>query len=89
MTIRLSVPFALLALCCAGPAFAAAGETTARNAEARDSDTEVVCRVQREIGSRLATKKVCLTRAQWRLHRQEQSEQIDRSQRQLGNQNGG
>ena len=80
MIIRLSVPFALLALCCAGPAFAAPGETPTQRTESADSGSKVICQVQRELGTRLGSKRVCLTRDQWRQQRQQQRQEVQRAQ---------
>ena len=41
---------------------------------------EVVCEKQKELGSRIATKRVCMTRAQWAQQRLEQRQQLDRAQ---------
>ena len=79
MTIRLAAPLALIALSCAGPAFAAAdphaGHTTERAADApavadapedpnpREDRERKVCRTERTTGS-LMPKRVCRTVAQ-------------------------
>ena len=72
MTIRLAAPLALLALSCAGPAFAAADdsthaehstEQTAATADAREDKTRQVCRMEKATGSNMP-KRVCRTVAQ-------------------------
>jgi len=79
MSIRLSAPFALLAACCAG-SLLAAGDKPPTRAESSDSGAEVVCRVEKVTGSRLGAKRVCLTRDQWREHRQALREELERAQ---------
>ena len=79
MMIRLSVPFALFALSCAGPAFAAAGQAPS-STESANEDSKVVCQVQRVTGSRLASQRVCLTRAQWREQKMRQRQELQRAQ---------
>jgi hypothetical protein len=48
---------------------------------------EVICEKQHEIGSRLVTKRVCMTRAQWAEQRRLNREDLDRAQMQrpMGN----
>ncbi|HET6536361.1 MAG TPA: hypothetical protein VFG41_09275 [Sphingomicrobium sp.] len=41
---------------------------------------EVVCEKQQEIGSRIATKRVCLTRSQWDEQRRLDRQDIDKAQ---------
>ena len=79
MPIRLSVPFALIALGCAGPVLAAPATSAAPAAES--SDSEVVGEVQKVTGSRLGAKRVCLTRAEWRQQRRDNREETERAQR--------
>jgi hypothetical protein len=80
MTIRLYVTIAALALGCAGPALAAGGEAPTQRSQTADSQQEVVCQVQRVTGSRLAAKRVCMTRAQWADQRRQQREDVQRAQ---------
>ena len=42
---------------------------------------EIVCEKQEVVGSRLAVKKVCLTRAQWAEQRQLDRQAIDKAQK--------
>lgn len=47
-----------------------------------DTDpNQVVCVTEREIGSRLATNRVCRTRAEWTQRRAQFRERIDRAQK--------
>ena len=80
MKIRLSVPIAIVALCLAGPAFAAAGDARSSTNESAEARSKVICQVQRELGSRLGAKRVCLTREQWRQQRQQQRQDLQRAQ---------
>jgi hypothetical protein len=80
MKIRLLAPAALVALCFAAPAFAAGDETNSQQAENDDSKSQVVCQVQRVTGSRLAAKRVCLTREQWADQRRQQRQDLQRAQ---------
>ena len=41
---------------------------------------EVVCERQEELGSRLGSKRVCATRAEWQERRQQDRMQVDRTQ---------
>jgi len=51
-------------------------------APARKSDgAKVICRTIDEIGSRLASKRVCLTREQWRDQAQAQRTDLDKAQK--------
>lgn len=73
----ISFAVALAALMgCAGSAMA--GEET-KTRSAPDPD-KIICENQAELGSRLATKRVCLTRAQWDEKRRQDRALIERSQ---------
>jgi hypothetical protein len=45
--------------------------------------TEVVCVRQQAIGSRLAARRVCRTRAEWEQHQSEFKQEVDRAQQQM------
>ena len=81
MTIHLSGPIGLFLSCCAVPALAAAGEPAASTTEAQSSGSEKVCRVEKVLGSRLGSRRVCLTRDQWRAQRQQQRQDVEAAQR--------
>jgi hypothetical protein len=50
----------------------------------------LVCEKQEVVGSRLATKRVCMTAAEWEQKRREERQMIDRSQvQQRGPSSGG
>jgi invasion protein IalB len=45
---------------------------------------QIVCEKQQEIGSRLATDRVCMTRAQWAEQKRNDRDAIEKAQRQRG-----
>ncbi len=53
----------------------------AAGAQARDPN-EKVCETVSQIGSRLAQKKVCATRAEWTVMRKDQKDTVEQIQRQ-------
>jgi hypothetical protein len=75
------VLFAALALV---PAIAAAEEKKADNKD----PNRLICEKQEVIGSRLATKKICLTAAQWEERKREDREAIEKGQMQARGPNG-
>lgn len=58
------------------PAAAAAGE---KKAEAKDPN-RIICEKQEVLGSRVATKRVCMTAAEWEIRRREDREAVDKAQ---------
>jgi predicted ATP-grasp superfamily ATP-dependent carboligase len=60
------------------PAIALAGEKKADNKD----PNRIICEKQEVLGSRVATKKVCLTAAQWEDRRREDREAIEKGQKQ-------
>ena len=81
MTRHLSIPLALVALCCSGPVVASPAQQSAPPAEVQNSGSEMVCRVEKVPGSRFASRRVCLTRDQWRMQRRAQREDVEHAQR--------
>lgn len=76
---------AALALALAGPALAldrsetdTPGQTVDEAADA--SQNRVVCKREKSTGSRLGSKKVCMTAAQWAQLQRDQREVIERRQ---------
>ena len=62
---------------CAGiPAAASAAD----KASDKKDPNRIICEKQGVVGSRLATKKVCMTAAEWQAKRQEDRQAIDKSQ---------
>jgi hypothetical protein len=57
------------------PAVAAAGDKPA----AKDPN-RIICEKQGELGSRLATKRVCMTAAEWEIRRREDREALEKAQ---------
>lgn len=58
---------------------AIAGE---KKAEGKDPN-RIICEKQEVVGSRLATKRVCMTAAEWQAKRLEDRQSIDKAQTQL------
>lgn len=50
-------------------------ETTMANAD------EVVCKDLKQLGSRIQTKKVCMTRGDWAIHERKAQDQVEQWQR--------
>lgn len=70
--------WALSVLILAAPAVA---QTTPAQEKPKKGDpNEVICERQQELGSRLATRKVCMTRAQWEEQRRSDRDLVTRSQ---------
>ncbi len=66
-------------------ALAAAVASTAASAAPADKrkpadPNEVVCEKQTVVGSRLATKRICMTRAQWAEQRRLDRQDLDKAQ---------
>ena len=76
--VRWAVIGALIGGVLAPPLLAESGTKT-KSAPARDPN-EVVCEKQEVTGSRLATKKVCMTRSQWAQKRRDDRDAIDKTQ---------
>ncbi|HTK58704.1 MAG TPA: hypothetical protein VL336_06950 [Sphingomicrobium sp.] len=50
-----------------------------KKAEAKDPN-RIICEKQGVVGSRLATKRVCMTAAEWEIRRREDREAIEKAQ---------
>ena len=59
-------------------AVAAAAPLVASGTAKKPDGEKVICREVPEIGSRLATKRVCLTRDQWRQQKDMQRQDLDK-----------
>lgn len=74
-------------------AFAQAAPALAQPAEQNVQRTldpnEVICEKQSVVGSRLAHRKVCLTRAQWDDARRQDRQEVEKVQTQRGMSGGG
>lgn len=67
-----------------GAACVAAAGLTAANAATtskKNDGDKVICRTIDELGSRLASKRVCLTRNQWREQQQMERQNLEKAQR--------
>ncbi len=78
LVVRLASLVTMISFALALPV--AAQNSTARATKKKTDPNEVVCEKQSVIGSRLATKKVCLTRSQWAEQRQSNHDLVNRSQ---------
>ena len=58
------------------PAAAAADE---KKSEAKDPN-RIICEKQGVVGSRLATKRICMTAAEWEIRRREDREAVEKAQ---------
>ena len=58
------------------------GAVTQKTGIVNDPD-EVVCVRERVIGSRVATRRVCRTRAEWAAAREEVKQEVERAQQQM------
>ncbi|QNM82374.1 hypothetical protein H8M03_10180 [Sphingomonas sabuli] len=65
------------------PASAFAQTTAAQPQAARDPGDQVICEKQEVIGSRLATKKVCMTRKQWAERQLADRQAVEKNQTQV------
>lgn len=74
---RMAVIGALVACVLAAPAVQAEPPTKSKG----DPD-EMICERQKVLGSRLAKRKVCMTRAQWEERRRDDRDLVHRSQTQ-------
>lgn len=68
--------FAALTIALAASAPADPGESSKKKAD----PNEMICEKQKVLGSRLAAKKVCMTRAQWAEQRRADQQLISKSQ---------
>lgn len=73
---RLTAIGVLIACALASPA---AAEDTAAAKNKKDPN-QVVCEKQEVLGSRLASRRVCMTRSQWAEQRRNDRDLVDRSQ---------
>lgn len=78
--MRVSISRSLLLVASVGlmTSVAAAEE---KKAESKDPN-RIICEKQEILGSRLGSKRVCMTAAEWETKRREERQMIDRSQTQ-------
>lgn len=63
------------------PAFAGADQTTQQQtAKPAKDPNEVICERQEEIGTRLASQRICKTRAQWAEERRLTRQDVEKAQ---------
>ncbi len=53
---------------------------TVRGPHARYDPNEIVCRSEAEVGSRLRTHRICVTRAQWAEHVRQERQYVEKAQ---------
>jgi hypothetical protein len=70
------VAIAIIAALALIPAAAAAEE---KKPDAKDPN-RIICEKQGVVGSRLATKRVCMTAAEWEMRRREDREAVEKAQ---------
>ena len=58
---------------------AAAAAADEKKTEAKDPN-RIICEKQSVVGSRLATKRVCMTAAEWEIRRREDREAVEKAQ---------
>lgn len=80
-----ALPAAAFLFLAAGSAVAQPTPTAPQPSGARNQDpNEVICEKQKVIGSRLAVKRVCRTRAEWADLRLQDRQEIEKIQTQRG-----
>jgi invasion protein IalB len=86
MTLRAILFLAAMAFGASAPAAAQQTSTPPSSGTAKNAHdpSEIVCEKQEVIGSRLTTKRVCLTRAQWADLRTQDRQDTQRVQLQRG-----
>ena len=81
--MRLRMVVTLLAACGVGTVAAPLSAGQADSKSAKDPN-EWICQKQPVIGSRLTTRRVCATRAEWDEKRRLDRDAIDKAQTQIG-----
>jgi predicted secreted protein len=76
--MKTAICFSLMAAM-AGVALAAPANAESKPQKAKDPN-EVVCEKQEVLGSRLAKRKVCMTRSQWAEQRRSDRDLVQKSQ---------
>lgn len=80
---------ASLLACAAAPALSqVAPDASVKTAKPKDAK-RLICETFGETGSRLSTKRVCMTAEDWRAQRQDHRNDIERAQKNVGIQNEG
>jgi hypothetical protein len=73
------VDFGRVLLVTAALGMASAATAEDKKKEAKDPN-RIICEKQEELGSRLGSKRVCMTAAEWQQKRLNERQMIDRSQ---------
>jgi hypothetical protein len=82
------LPSLLVSVLVALQAAPAQAGTEARPEKMPANPNERVCQEIKPVGSRLAVRRICATRAEWKEMRQQDRDVIDEAQRQVGLQRG-
>jgi hypothetical protein len=88
MILRTKLLVPVLSCMAASPVIAQTAPAPPPQAKHAADPNEIVCEREKDLGSRLATTKVCHTRAEWADLRHQDRQMIDRAQTLLGAQNG-
>jgi len=83
MRISMTLGVGLFAISAALSAAAPAADK-----DSKKDPNRMICEKQEELGSRLSTKRVCHTAAEWEVIRQEARQNLDRIQTNRGNAEG-
>lgn len=75
--------FPLAAVMFTSPSYARPADQQEQSKKKARDPNETVCETEEVLGSRLATRRVCMTRAQWAEKRRDDRALVDRSQTQL------
>lgn len=89
MSLRVAVFLGVAAFAAAAsfanPAPQSAAPSNSATTTAKTPDpNEVICERQEEIGSRLASKRICMTRSQWADQKNQDRQQLEKVQVQRG-----
>ena len=83
MRIAIVALMSLTAVTFTSPCYARPADQQEQSKKKTRDPNETVCEEEEVLGSRLATRRVCLTRAQWAEKRRDDRALVDRSQTQL------
>ena len=72
----------------AAAALVAPSVAVAGSGDEHGKKDKMICKAQKETGSRLGSKKVCMTQAQWNEHRRNTQADVERGQLQQVNKSG-
>ena len=79
---KLLITTAAVVLGTSAPAFAQSTQPSQQPAKPARDPNEIVCERQQELGSRIASQRICKTRAEWAEERRSQRQDVDKAQMQ-------